>query len=165
MQEIIDQIRAANNANLYYVALLSSLTLPDICAALESDNGEASKAKFIAWFDTHIAPRYNGFLDGKSCYFFRCSMMHQGSTQHPRSRYSRVIFLEPGTSGMTFHNNILNDALNIDVRIFCEDVCLTVERWWPNASMQPLFQVNLSRFVRRYPSGLPPYIVGIPVIA
>lgn len=164
MQDIIQQVRAANKAGLYYVSLFSALALPDICAALESENGEASKTKFIVWFETHIAPRYNGFLDGESCYYFRCSMLHQGSTNHPRDRYSRIIFLEPGNSGMVLHNNILNEALNIDVRIFCEDVCAAVERWWATASSQPAFQANIARFVTRHPNGLAPYIVGVPVI-
>src|SRR5699024_6261516 len=47
----------------------------------------------------------------------------KGSTQHPRGRHSRIIFVEPGQSGIVLHNNIMNDALNIDVHIFCEDIC------------------------------------------
>ena len=90
MQDVIQQIRNANRGGLYYVALFSALALPDICAALESNDGQASKDKFIAWFDAHVTPRYNGFLDGETCYNFRCSMLHQGSTQHPRGRYSRI---------------------------------------------------------------------------
>jgi hypothetical protein len=164
MKDIIEQVRLANRAGIYYVALFSALALPDICAALESTDGQASKSKFIAWFDTHVAPRYNGFLDGETCYYFRCSMLHQGSTQHPRGRYSRIIFVEPGNSGMILHNNIINDALNIDVRIFCEDICEASEKWWNSVSASQQVQANFSRFVRRYPTGLAPYIGGIPVI-
>jgi len=164
MEDIIEQVRLANRAGIYYVALFSALALPDICAALESTNGQASKSKFIAWFDTHVAPRYSGFLDGETCYYFRCSMLHQGSTQHPHGRYSRIIFVEPGNSGMILHNNIVNDALNIDVRIFCEDICTASEKWWNSVSASRQVQANFSRFVRRYPTGLAPYIGGIPVI-
>lgn len=165
MDDIIEQVREANKAGIYYVALLSALALPDICGALESDDGQASKKKFISWFDDHVAPLYNGFLDGETCYYFRCSMLHQGSTQHPRGRYSRIIFVEPGNTGMVMHNNIMNDALNIDVRIFCEDICDASVRWWNSVSENPNVQANLSRFVRRYPTGLAPYIVGVPVIS
>lgn len=164
MEDILQQVRAASKVGAYYVSLLSALTLPDICAALESEDGKASRAKFITWFDAQVAPSYNGFLDGESCYYFRCSMLHQGSTQHPKSKYSRIIFLEPGNRRMTLHNNIMNDALNIDVNIFCEDICAAVEHWWPAASTQPAFQANVTRFVTRHPNGLAPYIVGIPVI-
>lgn len=164
MQDVIQQIRSANVAGIYYVALFSALALPDICSALESNDGQASKSKFIAWFDTHVAPRYNGFLDGENCYYFRCSMLHQGSTQHPRGRYSRIIFVEPDSSGNIFHNNVMNDALNIDVRIFCEDLCWAAEHWWQGATTQPNVLANLPHFVARHPTGLAPYIVGLPVI-
>jgi hypothetical protein len=76
-------------------------------------------------------------------------MLHQGRTQHPQGRYSRIIFIEPGAGGMIAHNNILNDALNIDVRIFCEDLCSAVEAWLPAAQQLPQFQVNLANFVTR----------------
>lgn len=164
MQDIIHQVRSASGGGLYYVALFSALALPDICGALESANGQASKNNYVAWFNAHVAPSYDGFLDGENCYYFRCSILHQGSTQHPRGRYSRIIFIEPGSSGGICHNNIMNDALNIDVRIFCEDLCRGAERWWQANSTQPNVQRNLPLFVRRYPTGLAPYIGGVPVI-
>lgn len=164
MQDVIQQIRAANETGLYYVALFSALALPDICAALESADGQASKDKFIGWFNAHLALRYNGFLDGETCYYFGCSMLHQGSTQHPRGHYTRIIFVEPGHHGIVLHNNIMNDALNIDVRIFCEDLCSAAELWWQAAAAQQNVQANLPRFVARHPTGLAPYIVNLPVI-
>lgn len=164
MKDMLQQIRNASEARLYYVALFTALALPDICGALESNDGQANKQRFIAWFDAHVAPQYNGFLDGETCYNFRCSMLHQGSTQHSKSRYSRILFLEPGSSGLVMHNNILNDALNIDVQIFCEDLCKAVERWVTTAATQASFQANSARFVGRHPQGLAPYIIGTPVI-
>jgi len=63
------------------------------------------------------------------------------------------------------HNCILNDALDIDVRIFCEDLVAAVEAWLPQAKSLPHFARNLSEFATRYPNGLRPYIVGVPVVA
>jgi hypothetical protein len=164
MQDLLEQIRRASEARLYYVSLMSALALPDICAALEAPDGLATGATYETWFDQHVAPRYRGFLTGADCYLFRCSFLHQGRTQHPKGTYSRILFLEPGTSGV-MHNNIINDALNIDVRIFCEDLVSAVEAWLPQATKLPHFANNLSAFVTRHPGGLPPYITGIPVIA
>ena len=164
MRDLLGQIRRASGAGLYYAALFPALALPDICAALESDDGIATAPRYIAWFDKWVAPRYQGWFSGEDCYAFRCSLLHQGSTQHPRSRYARILFLEPG-SGMVLHNNILNDALNIDVRIFCEDVAAGVEAWLPEAEELPHYRKNRDRFISRYERGLPPYIVGVPVIA
>lgn len=71
MRDLIHQVRAANESALYYVALISSLTLPDICAALETNDGHAHGASYVAWFDKHVAPRYKGNLNGRACYYFR----------------------------------------------------------------------------------------------
>lgn len=165
MQDLLAQIRTANSTGLYYVSLFSALALPDICAALESPDGLAKGPRYEAWFDRYLAPRYHGFLTGSDCYLFRCSLLHQGRTQHPKGTYSRILFVEPDGSGLVLHNNVLNDALNIDVRIFCEDLVTAVETWLPQARKLPYFAHNLSQFVRRYPNGLPPYIVGVPVVA
>ena len=164
MQDLIPQIRAASKGGLYYVALFTSLAIPDICGALESEDGVATNAKYIDWFDRHVAPAYGGFFDGEACYLFRCSLLHQGSTQHPSSKYVRVLFVEPGATTNVFHNNIMNDALNIDVRIFCEDLCAAAERWLKGAQLLPHFETNFSKFARRYPTGLAPYIQGVPVV-
>lgn len=53
MELILKEIERALDAKLYYLALQVSLTLPDICAALQSDDGRASKSKYIAWYDTY----------------------------------------------------------------------------------------------------------------
>jgi len=137
--------------------------MPDICAALESPKGRATGQQYIAWFNQHVASLYGGKLDGAGCYYFRCSMLHQGTTIHPNSRYKRIIFLEP-TNGIVFHNNVIMDALNIDVKIFCEEICSAVERWWASVEGTANVQRNLPRFVTRHPQGIAPYIVGTPVI-
>src|ERR1017187_5571386 len=51
MRDILAQTRAANAVGLYYVALFSAFALPDICAALESRDGETNGSLYRAWFD------------------------------------------------------------------------------------------------------------------
>jgi hypothetical protein len=58
MRDFLDQIEASLDANLYYVALFVSLAVPDICGTIDSDNGQATKGKYIQWFDKYITPRY-----------------------------------------------------------------------------------------------------------
>src|ERR1041385_2560782 len=111
MEDFLAQIRAANSANLYYMALFCTLTLPDICGSLEAPNGQAKHPLYTQWFDKYVAPKYYGFLDGETCYRFRCSMLHQG-TSRPHSqngKYSRIIFLEPNSKGFVKHNNVMNE--------------------------------------------------------
>ncbi len=163
MQDFLDQIRMALNQNLYYVALWACLTIPDICGAIDSIDGQADGAKYVRWFDQYVASNCP-YFDGLACYQFRCSMLHQGSTMNPRSNYSRVLFLEPGTTTNILHCNVLMDALNLDLGIFCTAMLDGADRWLGQASGMPQFLHNYDRFVRRYPNGLSPYIVGTPVI-
>lgn len=63
------------------------------------------------------------------------------------------------------HNNVMNDALNIDVARFCEDVISGCEDWLAFVASDPTVQKNMASSMQRYPQGLAPYIMGIPVIA
>lgn len=83
---------------------------------------------------------------------------------NPSSNYSRILFIEPGTTTNVFHCNIMNDALNLDVGIFCTGMLNGAQSWLDSVRGTPRFSANYDKFVRRYPNGLSPYIVGIPVI-
>lgn len=169
MRDLLNQIQEAVNGHAYYLALYASLTIPDICGAMESENGQATKSKYIAWFDKYVAPKYfacgQATLTGEACYFYRCAVLHQGRAQHPKLGFSRILFVEPSATTNVFHNNVLNDALNIDVSIFCSDVLSGANEWLQAVEELPNYQKNFPLFMQRYPTGLSPYIVGVPVIA
>ena len=162
MKDLLEQVERGLQSNLYYLSLFAALTIPDICAALSSADGETTGPKYMAWFDKYVAPRYKGTVNGQICWFYRCSVLHQGSSQHPKSPYKRIIFLEP--SGNILHNNILNDALNIDVRIFCADIVAGARAWLAENENTETFQANYPKFIHRHANGIAPYIVGAPVI-
>jgi len=171
MRTLIDQARQAADSRAYYLSLFAALALPDICAAMSSPDGQTNRSRYIAWFDEFVAPKYTvgpdrvPSLTGTNCYYYRCSILHQGSSQHPRSSFSRILFVEPGATTNVFHNNVINDALNLDVRLFCQDVCDGADSWLAAAEHTAEYQANYGHFLQRYPNGLPPYIVGVPVIA
>src|SRR6266511_1627727 len=172
MRDFFMQVQRAAESDLYFLALAGGLVIPDICAALESPDGLTNRVRYEAWFDRHVAPRYAGaagtHMTGADCYGLRCSLLHQGRLTPHRGGYSRIIFIEPNNSGtapVMMHNNILNDALNIDVRRFVSDMVSCALVWLANSEHQPEYQANYSYFMQRYPNGLPPYIGGVPVIA
>lgn len=68
-------------------------------------------------------------------------------------------------SGNVFHNNILNDALNLDLRIFCSDVLDVAEGWSQSARRSEPVATNAESLLQLRPKGLPPYMVGMPVLA
>jgi hypothetical protein len=63
------------------------------------------------------------------------------------------------------HNNVLDDALNIDVTHFARDMVESAEGWLTTAEGTTEYQANFPHYMQRYPNGLPPYIGGVAVIA
>ena len=118
MEFFLREIEKSLDNELYFIALQSALTLPDICAALQSPNGETTGSQYIQWYNTYAKETGQCSISGDDCYRFRCSCLHQGSSQHPKSSYRRIMFVIPNTQ-TTLHKNVINDALNIDVKIFC----------------------------------------------
>jgi hypothetical protein len=165
MRDLFDQIPRGLEANLHYLTLFATLAIPDICGAMQSDDGIATPQKYVGWFDEYVAHRYYGMLTGQDCYYFRCSLLHQGSSQHRRSTYERILFVEPTATTNVFHCNVVQGALNIDIRIFCMDMAAGGRVWLERVEHTDNYSRNYSRFMKRHPDGLSPYIVGVPVVA
>jgi hypothetical protein len=170
IEDYFRQVRQAASSSLYFVALGAALVIPDMCSSMESADGQTTGALYENWFDKHVARHYTAgsyhtpSFSGKDCYGLRCAFLHQGRLEPHKGGYSRIIFIEPH-SGPTLHNNVMNDALNIDVPTFALGMVAAAEAWLGDASTTEEFKENYPHFMQRYPNGLPPYIVGIPVIA
>lgn len=184
MRTLIDQLELSLNSQSYYLTLFGALAVPDIAGALDADDGEATGQRYVQWYEVWVRPRFREMviaslpenvrqhiqelenpLTGDACYRFRCSMLHQGTSQHPKSPFSRIMFIEPGVTTTTVHYGRMNDALCIDLRSFCREVIAGARLWMDAVENTPRFLKNYQRFVRRHPSGLAPYIVGVPVVS
>ncbi len=164
MDTIIKEIRRALDAGLYYIAVVGALSLPDVCAAMESSDGTSSGAQYRSWYNNWLAPKYPR-ITADDIWSLRCGVLHQGRFGHPRMQYDRVLFTIPDGRGTVLHNNIMSDALNLDARWFCSDVLESVSRWSEAKRSDPIVQGNMGRLLKLHPHGLPPYITGVPVIA
>ena len=162
MKDLLSAIRKNLVDHNYYSALFLTLTLPSICGALESSNGEDDNQKYKQWYSQNIMGLN---LTAEDCYYLRCSLLHQGTTTHQFSGFSRVVFTFPVNSGNTFHDNIFNKALNLDVALFCEQVTGAVESWLTRVQGTANYEKNSKNLMCLYPNGLPPFIVGHPVIS
>ena len=158
------EVEGALDARLYYLAVMFSLTLPDICAALESPSGTTNGARYKAWYETWLASAYS-MLTADDMWSLRNGVVHQGKLGHPKMQYSRVLFTVPSAQQNVFHNNIINDALNLDAPTFCRDILAAVDRWYAAMSEDPNVQSNLPRLIQYREHGLPPYLSGMPLIA
>jgi hypothetical protein len=184
VRTLLDQIEASLQSRFYFLSLQSSLTIPDIAGAMSSDTGEASGAKYAAWFEEWARPKFmetvrasvpeqhrasirdiENPLTGDACYRFRCSLLHQGSAQqHPANPQPRIIFIEPGVTTNVIHYGRMNDALCIDLNLFCREMLAGARAWLARAEHTDNYIRNYERFARRHSDGLRPYIVGVPVV-
>lgn len=166
MDEFLDQIEASCKAGHLYPALFCSLALPDICGAISSADGTANGSRYIAWFNEYVSPKYSGNFDGSNCYAFRCAALHQGKTEHRNLGYERIVFLAPVEGNpCVMHNNIFNEALNLDIVEFSRDIISAVRQWMQNESGNPAYQKHMAAFLRRHEDGLPQYVLGADLFA
>lgn len=161
MEDLFNDILRGLDAKVYHLSLGTALCIPDICAALESEDGKASKKKYTEWYDKYVGTTLR--MTSEDCYYFRCSFLHQGSTSHDKSQYDRVLFIEPHGNNLVMHNNIIDGVLNLDLKLFCLALIKAGKEWLNDIKDDEKYIRNKDISFRRYPNGLSPYIVGIPV--
>ena len=161
----------AVKSDLYYVALMSALAIPDMAGALTSEDGRANGRRYADWYDRWARPRLSEArgrenpLSGDACYGFRCALLHQGRSQRQGDSYSHIMFIEPGHKNYSIHYCVVgNEALLIQVNEFIEEILRGCELWLESVEGTDLFERNYNQFARRRPEGLAPYVVGVPVI-
>jgi hypothetical protein len=165
MEAILEQIEQAVEAEFYYVALLMSLSLPEICGRMEREQPSAGRSReiYADWFCTYLGEIYPK-MKGDDCYYLRCGLAHHGQSSHKSMGYSRIVFTLKDEN-FFIHNNVLNDALNLHCPTFCHDMCDAVRRWMQAKENDKMVTDRLDDMVALRPEGMAPYIVGRPVIS
>ena len=167
MEELLNQIKKALECKLYLVALQSTLTIPDICAKLTIKKGNTHKPNYIKCYEENIKNKQK--LTGEECYAFRCAMLHEGRMQHKEMEHSRIIFLLPNNnylfSGNLFGNINGQNAINIDLPLFCNEMIDCALKWWKMNKNNEIVKKNYEKIVKYHENGLAPFIEGSPVIA
>ena len=142
MKRFLHSIDLAIGAHDWYGALSTALTLPDICGRIEAPD-QGSKLRYIDWFNRYLLHQYsatvgaNGnihvFLHGEDCYALRCSYLHEGGGTIVEQRARRALdsfhFITPPVNGNLVHMNQNGNVLQLQVDIFCQDMCTAVDRW------------------------------------
>lgn len=188
LEYLTNELRQATERSLYYTAILTALTIPDICGALSASNGEATRARYHAWFDAHIGPKYMigpwQTLTRNDCYFLRCSVLHQAVLMHDQSRFDQILFFLPPNES---HNVVLvagdpdhqtltvrqrraaghatRVALALNVLQFCADMIEGVTSWSTENAANPITTRNYARTIKMRREGIPPFFSGSAVIA
>jgi hypothetical protein len=174
MEVILKQVEDALNSGLYYLAVVIALTLPDICAALESDSGAAHHSKYKQWYAKWLQHKYP-MIGQDDIYALRCGLNHRGKARAKDGHsfgFDSVVFVIPHVSAQSvasWHTQVSERdgtrVLALDVALFCHDIIHSVERWYDEKHADPNVAASISRVLRFRPDGLPPHFVGMPVIA
>jgi hypothetical protein len=175
MLDLLAQTKSALEAGAYMPALMTTLTVPDICGALGSDDGRASGSKYRAWlvdwFKLNAGTPYAAAIEADAAarlYAFRCSLLHQGSS-HPRGLGMRIAFIEPAPGAPQLHNlstDVNGDVVGwISIPSFVDEMADAASRWWSAYGQTKTIIRNLERYARRRPDGLAPHVVGAAVVA
>ncbi len=138
MKHLINSVNKSLDNGNYISALYLSLTLPDICARIESIDNKTSKKKYIEWFNAYLSQQYKHrigsenkehvFLTGDDLYALRCAVLHEGrldiSEQSAKKIHDKFLF----TIGHP-HLRQINSVLQLDVSSFCKEICKGVSEW------------------------------------
>ena len=154
MEIIIEELKIAIYNKLFFLAINISLTIPDICAALESENGQTSGTKYKNWVDTYLSPKYDGFISGDDIYKIRCASLHQGKFDHDNPRFEKIAFQIP-EEGLFFHNNIFGKTLQLNAGTFIADVIESYNEWKIANSNNETVKTNALAGFRIYDEGYP----------
>jgi len=156
MREIQETIDRRN----YFIALISVLSLIDICAALEARNGETNKFKFAKWFDENLkdysnpgsSPNQEAIrLTGEECYVFRSRLLHQGRSRISKEgtnsnvKSGRLVF---SIDQATIHRCNLEGNYFVDIPTFTKDVCDAVQNWRQHMETSADFKTNHAKLLR-----------------
>ncbi|MGA5305344.1 hypothetical protein ACPCHT_35935 [Nucisporomicrobium flavum] len=118
------------------------MALPDISASCDPRSPNNVGERYAAWWNTYVAhhhrqrigvdEREHTFMTGDDCYYLRCVFLHQGidTLQHNQVRRTveRFYFVQPEPGSM-IHRNQVNEILQLQVDMFCDEICQGVEAW------------------------------------
>ncbi len=141
MQRFTDPIEVALRAEAWMPALMSSLALPDICGWLETPD-ERVGTRYKRWSQQWVEPKYTRpvgprqtshvFLSASDLYALRCAALHSGlddiTSQQAQDSLTSFVFVVPPRGGL-IHCNQSGTKLQLQIDVFCRDICLAATSW------------------------------------
>jgi hypothetical protein len=147
MIDLLDDIQKALDAKAYYLALMGTLALPDLCAAMEHADGITSPERYETWFNTRVGAKYKGELTGEQCYQFRCSMLHDAAKSPHRYAQERIVFMIPGADLTGRRTMRANRVVYLNLDMFCHDVVIAVAGWLKVVKWTEPFETHVAKMV------------------
>lgn len=126
-----DEMKRCIDGKCYWALLHIVLVLPDVCAAMETDNGDAATPKYLNWCKRYLADKK---IKAEDWYRMRCVILHQGRTLDKKCKYSAFSFSQPNEDGSIVHRCVKEDPqgkiLELDVGKMADEVCAAINKWF-----------------------------------
>lgn len=129
MYQFTNAIRQSVKDANWFAGLFLALCMPDICSALETPALKVG-VRYQRWFSDNLGEQYAPMFSAADCYFFRCSCLHQGLDTDDRLSYERIHFIIPPPRNSTVHRNLINNVLQMQIDVFCNDIAEAVDCWY-----------------------------------
>jgi len=108
------------------------VVLPDICAALESDNGLTNGNLYKDWYRQHLTQISK--LNGEDWYSIRRGLLHRGTTLSDQGNYKSYSFSQPTPNGVVVHRITFNQPsgshLHLDVGELKKEILAAMRKWF-----------------------------------
>ena len=151
VDRILASIEVSLKSSAYYSALITALTLPDICGEIDCP-GAPSNKRYVEWFRKYLHKYYNergynnqvDFLVAENCYALRCSLLHQGtaSIEGQKARQGSLRSIHFHTDAYDHGHCNLNcdniEGLQLNVERFCHDVIEATRTWLQDISQDEI---------------------------
>lgn len=128
-----EEIERCRVGDCYWALLHVVVSLPDICAALESDTGWAKPEKYVKWCTDYLPP---GLPTPDEYREIRDRVLHQGQTRTKAGRFYK--FTKPTQQGGRVHRLSYgsSDVIVLDVGELAKEMVTGIETWF-RALQQP----------------------------
>lgn len=164
---LFDEVEKALQAKLYLIALFTTLTIPDICSALESNTPDKNVGdRYRNWCNKHIDISKFSLISTDDIYEMRCKALHNGQMKElkKRSTIKDYVLVVPN-QGITIVNCKANDTYLYSVEEFCREILKAGYTWSESHKDDPGMSEKMEKILRYHSNGISPIIVGVPVIA
>jgi hypothetical protein len=176
MHAITAQIEAALEARLHFLAIFVAVAIPDICAAMESQDGITNRTKYKAWYRQWLGDAFPFLSDGQM-YSLRCGIVHEGRAVHEGlaaravsttgtasigslQSYTRVLFTIPTdpvtvvAEGAAIHFTSSGESVYLqDAELFCRGVITAANQWSAEKTDNQTVQRHMVDLFRFRPEG------------
>lgn len=164
MIDLVDELKQCFSNNLYRIALNTALTVPDVCSALESDDGQTKNKRYKSWVNKYVSPKYNGVINGEDIYKLRCAALHQGKLNHDYPDFEKILFQLPSPDNNIIVCGKLDGALLLNLKTFIDCIIKGYEQWEIDNKNNEYLPINLDKMIKLRQDGLVPYIGGCPIL-